>query len=169
MKKYSVLLMILFLSFEGCSFMVSPAIRVDNAIEKVGRDYQITEDISVAVFGNRADDIKDVFKDFGFSVVNSEPDYIVEVKIQNLGTGRAWRYLVYSAKIRLLITDNETKEEYYYKANAEFRVFMGGYGINSTYHYPSDPYGVAAKKAAAEAIGDFLEENDISHRWPKKK
>ena len=149
--------------------MTSPAVRVDNAVEKVGRDWRITKDLKVAITGNRASDIGDVFKDFGFSVVENEADYFVRVEIQNLGSGRAWRYYIYSAKTRLKITDSNTGKEYYCKADGEFRLFKSAYGgINSTHHYPHDPYGLAAKIAAAEAIGDFIYAAHIPHCRPKK-
>ena len=150
--------------------MTSPAVRVDNAIEKAGRAYGITKDVSVTVTGNRADNIADVFKDFGFSIVENKPDYLVRVEVQNLGFGRSWRYQIYPAKLRLKITDKKTGKEYYYKANGEFRFFVSAYGgANRTYHYPSDPYGVAAKIAATRAIGDFMGEHKIPHRRPEKK
>ena len=169
MKKYVSLFVLLIFSFWGCS-MISPAIRINNAIERVGQDFGITEDVSVTVAGNRADDIKDVFKDFGFSIVENKADYLVRVEVQNLGIGRSWAYYVYPVTIRLKIRNNKTRKEYYYKADGEFkfRVQLSG-GIYSTYHYPNDPYGVAAKIAAAETIGDFMDEHNIAHRWPKKK
>ncbi len=173
MKKYVSLYVSLFVllifSFWGCS-MISPAIRINNAIERVGHAYGITKDVSVTIVGNYADDIKDVFKDFGFSIVENKADYLVRIKVQSLGTGRSLMYYVYPATIRLTIIDNRTKKEYYYKADGEFkfRAQYGG-GSYSIYHHPNNFYGMAAKIATPEAIGHFMDECNIPHRRPKKK
>ena len=169
MKKYVSLFVLLIFSFWGCS-MISPTIRVNNAIERVGHDYGITKDVSVTVVGNRANEIKDVFKDFGFSVVENKADYHVRVEVQSLGTGRSLVRHVYPVTIRLKIRDNRTGKEHYFKADGEFKFRAQHYGgIYSTYHSPHDPFGVAAKIAAAETIGDFMDECNIPHRRPKKK
>ena len=169
MKKYYVLFFGM-IFFVGCAFMTPPAIRVDNAIERAGQQYAITEDVSVNVLGNRAQDIEEVFHDFGFRITKSEPDYTIQVEVENLGWSQSWGYYMYPAKIRMRVVDRAGRE-YFYKADATFRYFVshGYYGYNSTRHYPNDPHGLAAKIAAAEAIGDFIEEQGIPHQWPKKK
>lgn len=169
MKKYIVLLLIMIFSFGGCSFMTSPAIRVDNGIKKVAWHFSITEDVKVAVFGDRAEDVKDVFRDFGFKVVADQQkelaNYIIVVRVENLGYGYSWGYYIYPAMTKLNVVDDETGIERSYRGTAEFRVFVRNYGgINSTYHQPSDPYGLAAKMAAAEAIGNFIQGNNILHK-----
>ena len=169
MKKYVCLIVLLNLSFWGCSFMVPPAIRVDNAIERETAKYRILEEISVNVLGNRAQDIEEVFHDFGFRISNRS-DYTIRVEVEHLGWSQAGGYYGYPAKLRMRVVDNRTGREYYYKADGTFWYFAshGYYGYNSTRHYPNDPYGLAAKIAATEAIGDFIEEQNIPHRWPPK-
>jgi hypothetical protein len=168
MKKY-IVLFVLVAFLVGCSLMTPPAVRVDNAIERAGRQYAITQDVSVNVLGNRAQDIEEVFSDFGFRI-STQPDYTVQVEVENLGWGQSWGYYMYPAKIRMRVQDNRTGREYFYKADGVFRYFVsyGYYGYNSTWHYPADPYGLAAKIAATEAIGDFIEEQRIPHHWPPK-
>jgi len=170
MKKYVVLFFLVIL-LGGCYFMTPPAIRVDNAIEKAGQQYQILKDVSIAIVGNRAETIGEVFHDFGFSVVENEADYMVRVEVENLGWGQSWGYQMYPAKIRMRVKNNRTGREYFYKADGTFSYHLNyGYsGYNGTIHYPDDPYGLAAKIAAKEAIRDFIEEQGIPHRWPKKE
>lgn len=166
MKKYIVLFFVV--SFLGaCVSMVPPAIRVDNAIEKVGGQYAITESVSVAVSGQYAQNIEEVFYDFGFRI-SKNPDYTIQVEAENLGWGRTWGYQVYPVKIRIRVRDNRSSQEYFYKANGTFQYYVSYYsGHNGTQHYPNDPYGLAAKNAAVEAIGDFIQEQKIPHRQPK--
>ena len=171
MKKYIVLLICVSLGV-GCAFMTPPAIRVDNAIEQVGRQYAITKDVSVAIFGSSAQGIADVFHDFGFTVVREKEkaDYVVETETENLGWSQSWGYYMYPAKVRMRIKDNRD-QEYFYEADGIFRYFArSGYGYygNSTQHNPNDPYGLAAKIAAVEAIGNFIEEQGIPHYRPLK-
>lgn len=155
-------------SFWGCAYMTPPAIRVDNEIEREGQQYQITDEVSVNVLGNRAQDIEEVFHDFGFRI-SSQPDYTVRVEVENLGWSQSWGYYLYPAKIRMRITDNHGRE-YYYKADGVFyyRANHGYYGYNSTQHQPNDPYGLAGKIAAKKAIKDFIGEQEIAHKKPPK-
>jgi hypothetical protein len=166
MKKMILVLLLPFL-FSGCTmFLVSPAIRVDNAIEKVGARYRITDEASVSVTGDRASAIEDVFRSFGFSVVNRSADYAVKIEVENLGYGYDWGCYAYPAKVRMRVTKNCIDKQFFYSADAEFKFYSGS---SSFSRYPSDPYGVAAKIAAAHAIGDFIEEQKISHLSPQPK
>jgi len=166
MKKYFVLL-IGMVVLMGCASMIPPAIRVDNAIEEAGQQYKITANVSVNVSGMGAQNIEDVFSDFGFQI-SSQADYTVRVESEILGQSRAWGYLIYPVKLRMWVKDTRSGQEYFYKANANFSYHLNyGYsGYNSVQHYPNDPYGLAAKIAATEAIGNFIQEQEIPHRWP---
>lgn len=175
MKKHLVLLIISFLFLSGCSaFLPSPAIRVDNAIKKVGQKYAITRFVSVAVIGYRAREIKDVFRAFGFPIVaddhKEKADYIVQTEVENLGIGYSFGFQIYPAKVWLKVVQESTGIEDTFEGTGEFRLFQSyySYGINRTYHYAQDPYGLAAKIAAAEAVGNFIEKNGIDHRWPEE-
>lgn len=152
--------------------MRSPSLRVDEKVETICRQYRITRNINVIVLGRRAEQVKEVFRNFGFNVLidqaTENADYIFRVDTEEQGYGRSFGYIIYPAKVYLKNVDSVGVERAY-KGTAEFRYFRSHYyGRNSTYFYPADPYGIAVKMAAAEAIGNFIEGAGIPHKEPAR-
>lgn len=171
MKKYFCLLVLLVFGLSGC-LMRSPLIRNEEVLARVGSKYAILEPITIAVVGHDQgfiNDIKDVFRYFGFSIVNDnymeKADYSVIPEKEVLGGGYNWGFQVYPVKVRLKILDKNTGIERVFEGTGQYQEFRNSYRYQS---YSNNPYGVAAKKAAMEAVGNLIGELGISHRRPKK-
>lgn len=169
MKKYICLFVLLV--FGGC-LMKSPLIRNEEVLAGVGSKYAILESITIAVTGYDQDfksDIKDVFRYFGFSIVNDnymeKADYLVIPEKEVLGGGWNWGFQVYPVKVRLKILDKNTGVEHVFEGTGQYQEFRNSYRYQS---YSNNPYGVAAKRAAMEAVGNLIGELGILHMNPKK-
>lgn len=160
-----------------------PLVEHEQELKEIIQSCKIKVDIKIAVMNNNsqtAEDVEEIFHNYGFKILQEEyednADYIIEVKREDRKDKHSGFYgYGYSnndervSGVKLIVFDRDGTKRYY-SSLGEYkygRSYWGWYYHN--YSYLTDPGRMATKIAAAIAVANLIDGENILHYWPTKK